>query len=220
MRAAIVLVALVGCGDAREAPAPPARAARIAPVQPRAVAPALPAQAAVPGLEQDLRDGDPAVRRAAVREAAREPGDPQLFLAASRDPDREVAIAATEALAKLHARGELPAAELIARATDRALDERVRVSALNGLGLVASPEAARTLAELVHRGDTLEKRSAAILLVHQDPEIAVPALIDALADADEVVRANALEALRGRARGRDFGGDAGAWRSWWQSRSR
>jgi len=56
--------------------------------------------------------------------------------------------------------------------------------------------------------------------VHQDPEVAVPALIDALADADEVVRANALEALRGRARGRDFGSDAGAWRAWWQSRSR
>jgi HEAT repeat protein len=222
MKALAALLLLVAC-DSREAPAPPqARAARIAPTASRATTPALPSRTStVPGLEQDLKDADPKVRRAAVREAAREAdADPQVFLAASRDHDREVAIVATEALAKLHARGELPASELIARATDRSLDERVRVSAINGLGLVASADAARTLAELVHRGDTLEKRSAAILLVHQDPEVAVPALIDALADADEVVRANALEALRGRARGRDFGSDAGAWRAWWQSRSR
>jgi HEAT repeat protein len=215
----LALVVLVACGNASEAPAPKPREARIAPIT-AARAPALPTKAAVPGLEQDLRDTDPKVRRAAVREAARDGGDPQIFLAASRDPDREVAIVATEALAKAHARGEVPASELIARVTDRSVDERVRVSAINGLGLVESPEAARTLAELVHRGDMLEKRSAAILLVHQDPDIAVPALIDALADADEVVRANALEALRGKARGRDFGVDAGAWRAWWQARSR
>ncbi|MEJ7602194.1 MAG: HEAT repeat domain-containing protein, partial [Kofleriaceae bacterium] len=100
--------------------------------------------------------------RAAVREAARDP-DPSIMLAGSRDPDREVAIVATEALAKLHAHGDVAASEMIARATDKSLDERVRVSAINGLGLVGSPEAARTLSELVHRGDLLEKRSAAIL---------------------------------------------------------
>lgn len=215
----LALVFVAACGNPSEAPAPKPRQARIAPVT-RAAAPSLPAKPAVPGLAEDLRDADPRIRRAAMREAARDGADPQLLLAASRDPDREVAITATEALAKAHARGEVPASELIARATDRSIDERVRVSAINGLGLVASPEAARTLAELVHRGDMIEKRSASILLVHQDPEVAVPALIDALADADEVVRANALEALRGKARGRDFGTDAGAWRSWWSARSR
>lgn len=210
MKHAVVLL-LVACGDAREAPAPKPRGAQIA-----TPAPALPAPRQVPGLDEDLRDPDPKIRRAAVREAS----DPGVLLAATRDADQEVAVAAMESLGKLHARGEVPVDQMIARATDRALDERVRVSALNGLGTVASPDAARTLAELVRRGDTVEKRSAAILLSHQDPETAMPALIDALADADEVVRANALEALRLRARGRDFGSDAGAWRSWWQSRSR
>jgi HEAT repeat protein len=214
----LALLLLVGCGSANEAPAPKPREARIAPVT-RVAPPAL-AKPAVPGLEQDLRDADPKVRRAAVREAAKEGGDLQIFLAASRDPDREVAIVATEALAKAHARGEVPAAEMIARATDRSIDERVRVSAINGVGVVASPETARTLAELLQRGDMIEKRSAAILLVHQDPEVAVPALIAALADSDEVVRASALESLRGKARGRDFGTDAGAWQTWWNTRSR
>ena len=215
----LAVILLVACGNPSQAPVPKPREARIAPVT-RVAAPALPAKPVAPGLEQDLRDPDPKIRRAAMREAAREGGDLQIFLAASRDPDREVAITATEALAKAHARGEVPASEMIARATDRTIDERVRVSAINGAGVVASPETARALAELLQRGDMVEKRSASILLVHQDPEVAVPALIGALADADEVVRANALEALRGKARGRDFGSDAGAWRTWWNARSR
>jgi len=62
--------------------------------------------------------------------------------------------------------------------------------------------------------------SAAILLVHQDPELAMPALIGALADTDELVRSNALDSLRARSRGRDFGTDAAAWRAWWQARPR
>src|SRR5215212_9108353 len=107
--------------SSREAPAPKPREARIAPTV-SVKAPALPAKPAVPGLDQDLRDGDPKVRRAAVREAARDGADLQVFLAASRDPDREVAITATEALAKAHARGEVAASELIARATDKSID--------------------------------------------------------------------------------------------------
>ena len=47
---------------------------------------------------------------------------------------------------------------------------------------------------------------------------AVPALIRALADADEYVRMNAVESLKHFARGRDFGQDAAAWLRWWQSR--
>lgn len=214
MRQALTLILLVACGDPREAPpAPKPREARVAAVR---ASPALPTKPVVPGLAEDLADPDPKVRRAAVREAT----DPQALLAASRDRDLEVAIFATEALGKRYAQGEVPVEEMIARATDHAFDERVRVSALNGLGLVGSPESARTLVELVHRGDVVERRSAAILLAHQDPQAAIPALIDGLADADEVVRANALEALKARARGRDFGPDQNAWRSWWQSRSR
>ena len=218
----LLVIALLGCGSKEELEAPQARlmgeVSKGVTITPRA--PALPAKPVVPGLEDDLRDADPKVRRAAIREAAKEGADAQVFLAASRDPDREVAILATDALGKLHAKGEVPAAELIARVVDKSIDERVRVSAINGLGVVASPEAAQALVELVARGDMLERRSAAILLSHQDPELAIPALITALGDADEVVRANALESLRARARGRDFGNDASAWRTWWQSRSR
>ena len=52
----------------------------------------------------------------------------------------------------------------------------------------------------------------------QSADVAVPALIGALADADDYVRGNALESLKRLARGRDYGTDANAWRSWWQSR--
>ncbi|HWO18289.1 MAG TPA: HEAT repeat domain-containing protein [Kofleriaceae bacterium] len=179
------------------------------------------AAAVDPGLQADLSDADPKVRRAAVRElAADRDADPALLLAASRDPDLEVGVTATEALGKLHAQGEVPVQELIARATDRKLDERVRVSALNGLGLVPSPESAALLTELAVRGDAGERRTAAILLVHQELAAAVPALLGLLGDADEYVRSNALESLRARSRGRDFGTDAAAWRAWWAARSR
>jgi HEAT repeat protein len=216
---ALLLVAACSSRDAEPPAQTKPRSAEI--VAPKPVKPALPQKPPVPGLAEDLRDADPKVRAAAVREAATDANpDPAIFLAASRDTDRNVAVMATETLGKLHANGQVPVEEMIARATDRSLDERVRTSAINGLGLVPSAEAAKTLVELAQRGDTLERRSAAILLVHQDAAIAVPVLIEALADSDEVVRGNALEALRSRARGRDFGTDAAAWRTWWQSRSR
>jgi len=172
-------------------------------------------------LAADLVDADPKIRRAAVREVARDrDADPAALLAASRDPDLEVGVLATEGLGRLHAAGALPAAELIARAGDHALNERVRLTAINGLGTVPSPEAAAYLADLLARGDTFERVNAAILIGHQDLEIAVPVLIRALGDGDEHVRANALESLKTRSRGRDFGTDAAAWQAWWQSRPR
>lgn len=172
-------------------------------------------------LAADLTDGDPKIRRAAIKEVARDPGsDPAALLAASRDADIEVGILATEGLAKLHAAGNLPAGELIARAGDHALNERVRVAAMNGLVGAQTPESAAYLADLLARGDTFERINAAILIGHQDPEIAMPALIRALGDGEPRVRDNAVEALRGRSRGRDFGADAGAWTAWWQSRPR
>ena len=199
---------------------PVASAPGLAPAHRAAVpTPALQHAAPMPGLAADLRDADPRVRRAATAELARDPdGDPRALLVASRDPDLEVSVVATTALGKLYASGALPASELVARIRDRDLPEKVRASALNGLGAVATPETAALLAELAQRGDTLDRRSAAILLGRQDPAIAVPALIAALGDADDYVRANAAESLRHLARGRDFGTDANAWRSWWQSR--
>jgi HEAT repeat protein len=212
-----------------EPPATPAAQLRSAAIPVTAAAarparsPTLPARhiVATPGLASDLTATDPRIRRAAVREAARDSDlDPAVLLAASRDPDLEVAITATIALGKRYADGTVPAAEMIARATDRGLNDRVRVTALNAIGLVPSPDGAALLVEMVARGSVIERASAAILLVHQDPELAMPALIGALGDADEQVRANALASLQARSRGRDFGSDAAAWQAWWQARPR
>jgi HEAT repeat protein len=96
----------------------------------------------------------------------------------------------------------------------------VRGAAIKGLGVGASPDRAAALADLLARGTDIDRRSAAIVLVHQDPAVAVPALISALGDADDVVRSNARESLRAIARGRDLGPDAAAWSRWWQARSR
>lgn len=191
-------------------PAPPPRAARTPTLPPRTTV-------ATPGLASDLAAADPKVRRAAIREAARDSElDPAVLLHASRDPDVEVGFAAMTALGTRYADGSIPASEMLARASDRTLDNRVRSSALNGLGVVAAPEAAAFFVDRLARGTVPERATAAILLVHQDPSLAIPALITALADAEEHVRSNALESLRTRSRGRDFGTDAAAWQAWWR----
>ncbi|MBX3159469.1 MAG: HEAT repeat domain-containing protein [Deltaproteobacteria bacterium] len=209
-------------GGAEPAPAAaPVRPGRASVPPPPSVRRSAPTGSVEPGLAADLRDHDPKVRRAAVKEAAADKElDPQVLLVASRDPDLEVGILATEALGRRYADGSVAIKEMIARATDKSLHERVRTSALNGLGLVSHPDAAATLVRLLATGEVFERRGAAILLVHQEAALAIPALIEALTDADEVVRDNALASLRSRSRGRDFGPDPAAWRRWWQSRSR
>ena len=206
--------------------AAPAPERRIAVVPPSHVpghlaerpAPAVPA-AIAPDLAADLKDADPKVRRAAIAELAHSDArDPATLLAASRDPDPDVALAATEGLGALYRDGRITAKDLSDRITDHAIGEKIRVAAMNELGVVPAKDAAALLADLVAHGDVTERRSAAILLSHQDPATAVPALIGALADPDEYVRMNAVESLKRFARGRDFGQDAAAWRRWWQSR--
>jgi hypothetical protein len=186
--------------------------------------PAMPASTvkqALPGLEVDLRDEDARVRRNAVAElAASDAADAATLLAASHDPSLDVAVAATDGLGTLYRAGKISAADLVARASDPSAPAKLRVVAINNLGLVASPESATALADLLRSGDEYARRSAAILLVHQDPAVAVPALIGALRDADGNTRDNAREALRMLARGRDLGDDADAWQRWWSERSR
>jgi hypothetical protein len=175
---------------------------------------------ATPGLGADLRDADPKVRRAAVAELAADPArDPAALIAASRDGNLDVAAAATESLGVLYRDGRITAQDLAALITDRNAADKVRVAALNGLGLVPARDSATVLADLLAHGDRIGRRSAAILLVHQDAQLAVPALIGALADGDEQVRTNAHDSLLAFARGRDFGQDTAAWQRWWQSRA-
>ncbi|HEY5948201.1 MAG TPA: HEAT repeat domain-containing protein [Kofleriaceae bacterium] len=193
---------------------PPDRAARAA------HPPALPQPAVAPGLADDLRDNDPLVRRNAIAElAATGAADPRVLAEASRDSDLNVAVAATEGLGTLYRDGQVPASELVARLRDGA-PLKVRVAAINALGVVASVDSADALIDLLAHGSEIDRRSAAIVLVHQDPAVAVPALIAALRDSDENVRMNARESLRTFARGRDLGSEADAWSRWWQTRSR
>jgi len=180
-------------------------------VRPR---PVLSVKQPAPGLAADLVAADPKIRRAAVAEAA---SDPQVVLAASRDPDPDVARTAIAALNKLYADGQIEPKQMIALATDRALPDRVRLLAINGVGTVQSADTAAMLVTMLG-GSTIERRSASALLGNQDPELAVPALIKALSDEDEYVRMQAADSLKLFARGRDFGQDAGAWQAWWQAR--
>ena len=170
-------------------------------------------------IQADLVHPDARIRRATLRELSsqRASVDPSIFVAASRDADLVVGAAATEILGKLYADGAIPLTELISLASDGAVHEKVRVAALNGLGVLPSKDAEAFLREILSRGDAAGRRSAAILLVHQDPFFAVPSLIDALTDSDSTVRANALESLRRLSRGRDFRKDVAAWRAWWQA---
>jgi len=165
--------------------------------------------------ERDRRDPDVRVRARAMATVT----DPPTLLEASRDPSPEVGLRATAELGRLYAAGELPAGELIARIRDRRLDEKVRGMAMNGLGMVRSPEAATLFVDQLSHGDAVERRTAAVLLMNQDEDAAVPALIAALSDRDAYVASNANEALVHLARGKDLGMDAGAWRSYWQSRN-
>ncbi|NVB83334.1 MAG: hypothetical protein HOV81_33490 [Kofleriaceae bacterium] len=205
------------------ADAPAATPAASAPVAARTQAPTRPMLATrkpTPGLAADLRDPDPRVRRNAIAElAASDAADPDTLLAASRDANLDVALAATEGLGALYRSGRIDAKVLADRASDPSANVKIRVAAVNGLGLAASDDAGRLLADLVAHGDDYARRTAAISLVHQDPQIAVPALISALRDADQNVRENAHESLRALARGRDLGEDPTAWQRWWQSRA-
>lgn len=198
--------------------APRAASVRVAPVA-VAAAPVLPTPSAAPELVADLRDADPEIRRAAVREVAGErDADVQLLLDASRDRDLEVSGTATIALGKAYREGRIGVGELVTRAEDPSLDMKVRSVALNGLGAIPSPEAAALLAKLATTAPTDERAAAVILLRNQDMSVAVPALIAALGDSESRIREVARDSLMARSRGRDFGEDRAAWQAWWQSR--
>lgn len=168
-------------------------------------------------LATDLKAADPKTRRSAVREAGRTE-DVQALLAATRDEDAGVARTAVGVLNKLYGGGKVAPSQMIALASDRSLDERTRGLVIQGVGAIKHVDSAAMLVRMLAGGNELERRAAATLLARQDPEIAVPALITALSDPDEMVRTAAVESLTTLSNGNAFGTDAGAWRAWWQAR--
>lgn len=168
-------------------------------------------------IAADLTSLDAKVRRSAVREAARNE-DARALLAAARDADLGVARTAIGVLNKLAASGKVELRDMISLATDRSMNDGSRGLAINGVGAIKHPDAAAMLIEMLATGTELERRSAATLLARQEPEVAVPPLITALSDRDELVRTQAVESLKVLSGGSDFGTDAGRWRAWWQSR--
>jgi succinate dehydrogenase/fumarate reductase flavoprotein subunit/HEAT repeat protein len=154
-----------------------------------------------------LADSDIAVRIEAVRALVSVDAAGELAQAAITDPSREVRVAIAKGLATVGAErlaGDLPstddpAADVIAAALTCLLDDPdalVRAAAYGALGATGCPArlTARAVAALSEQAWQVRAGAATALSV-ADPEVAVPALAKALADANADVRKAAVLAL-------------------------
>ncbi|MEU6912954.1 fumarate reductase/succinate dehydrogenase flavoprotein subunit [Streptomyces olindensis] len=162
------------------------------------------------GLFSDsLTDSDIAVRIEAVRALVSVDAAEALAGAAATDPSREVRVAMAKGLATVGAErlgaGPLPSrddafeADPIAHALTGLLDDPdalVRAAAYGALGTTGCPAplAARAVAALAEPAWQVRAGAATALSV-ADPDVAVPALAKALADANADVRKAAVLAL-------------------------
>jgi hypothetical protein len=112
--------------------------------------------------------------------------------------------------------GLVEPAVVVPIARDRDLHRKTRLTMVGSVSKVKSPEATDLLLDLLYEGDAEERRATVGLLPRQGLDVAVPAIIDALADPDRWVVYNAREQLERIGRGRDFGTDQEAWRQWWE----
>lgn len=228
-----VTVSRGGAAPARQAaaPAPAAVSAReppaTRPVRAPAAAPRQGARAAASGaaseaLARDLADPDPRARGAALRTIEQAPAAEWVdeVEGAMRDSNPSVSATAADVLGRLYQEHLVEPRRMVEHYRDGALPFRTRSALLSGFGQQPTDEAAQLLLELARSTDERERRAAAILLANQEPRVAVPALIEALGDRDEWVRANARESLTRLARGRDYGEDVAAWRAWWERERR
>lgn len=166
----------------------------------------------------DIKDPAPSVRALAVQDLADAPPSPEAVEAlidALQDTSITVSGSAGDTLGKWYIKGQVPAEELIRRARDPSLHPKTRTGILRGLSKVPTPEATELLLSMINEGEVTERRFAAGMIAYQGPEVAVPALIEALEDPDEWVRFNANEVLQHISRGRNYGQDKAAWRNWW-----
>ncbi|MET9682102.1 fumarate reductase/succinate dehydrogenase flavoprotein subunit [Streptomyces coeruleorubidus] len=158
-----------------------------------------------------LADSDTAVRIEAVRALVSVDAAGELARAAVTDPSREVRVAIAKGLATVGAErladdlppNADPAADLIAEALTAALtallddpDALVRAAAYGALGTTGCPAplTERAVAALSEQAWQVRAGAATALSVI-DPEVAVPALAKALADANADVRKAAVLAL-------------------------
>jgi HEAT repeat protein len=153
-----------------------------------------------------LVDADIAVRIEAVRALVAVDAAGELARAALADPSREVRVAIAKGLATVGAErlaGDAPAADPAAGAIEAALtgllddpDALVRAAAYRALGTTGCPAplTARAVAALSETAWQVRSGAATALSV-ADPDVAVPALAKALADANADVRKAAVLAL-------------------------
>ncbi|MFD6168094.1 fumarate reductase/succinate dehydrogenase flavoprotein subunit [Streptomyces coeruleorubidus] len=154
-----------------------------------------------------LADSDTAVRIEAVRALVSVDAVGELARAAVTDPSREVRVTIAKGLATVGAErladdlppSTDPAADLIAAALTALLDDPdalVRAAAYGALGTTGCPATLteRAVAALSEQAWQVRAGAATALSV-VDPEVAVPALAKALADANADVRKAAVLAL-------------------------
>jgi succinate dehydrogenase/fumarate reductase flavoprotein subunit/HEAT repeat protein len=154
-----------------------------------------------------LADSDTAVRIEAVRALVSVDAAAELARAAVTDPSREVRVAIAKGLATVGAErladdlssNGAPAADAIATALTGLLDDPdalVRAAAYGALGTTGCPAplTGRAVAALSEQAWQVRAGAATALSVI-DPEVAVPALAKALADANADVRKAAVLAL-------------------------
>ncbi|WP_328411650.1 fumarate reductase/succinate dehydrogenase flavoprotein subunit [Streptomyces violaceus] len=152
-------------------------------------------------------DADIAVRIEAVRALVSVDAAEELARAAVADPSREVRVAIAKGLATVGAErlsGDLPAdSDSAAASIETALtgllddpDALVRAAAYGALGTTGCPASLTTRAVAALSESAWQVRGgAATALSVADPEVAVPALAKALADANADVRKAAVLAL-------------------------
>ena len=165
---------------------------------------------------RSARDAEPAVRAHAMAELAhgttRDSG--LLILQGIRDESELVSEMAAGRAGAALAAGTVTPSEIDVLARDVELPRKTRILLVNSLGRMQSAEATRLLLDLAETGDEEERRNAMALLPNQGLEIAAPALVAGLADADRWVRYNAHEQLQRLGEGHDFGEDPQKWSEW------
>lgn len=133
-----------------------------------------------------------------------------------RDDDAVIRASAARALGNRSTREDRKVLKALQRAA-RDDESMVRVEAVLGLGMSASPTTGPTLLEALGDGDPRVKMAAADAFTFVKFQPSVVSLIDTLRSGDGLLRRVAGEALSHQT-GQHYGEDYGLWREWMASR--